>query len=464
MTVTIGALCAGYGGIEAGIGSVQPTTLAWYAEYDAAPSAIMAHHHPDVTNLHDVTAIPWADLEPVDILTAGYPCQPFSAAGMRRGEDDPRHLWPHIAKGIAVLRPPLCVFENVRGHLSLGFDTVLHDLDRLGYDVRYYLLRAADVGAPHGRARLFIFATDRAVAPTRMPERYPVAVAGSDGWLDSEPGLFGADPFAGKLPPCGLMVRGHLFEEPRWLARADVGPLLGTPRASEWKGSGPVGSASHAHMIERDYLCAQVLSLLLTPAVNDMGEGKDVDAWDAWTERMRAAHGNGNGHGKSLAIEAQRMLLPTPVADNSRGLPSSGTDYASLANVAVSLLPTPSVADGMGGHLSRSGDRSHELLLPGVAKEMGQTNRWGDYAPAIARWEAALGRTAPSPTEPGAKGGHRLSPRFVEWMQGLPAGHVTDVPDLSRNNQLKALGNGVVPQQCAAAYRAFLADEMEAAA
>ena len=122
------------------------------------------------------------------------------------------------------------------------------------------------------------------------------------------------------------------------------------------------------------------------------------------------------------------------------------------------------VADGMGGHLSRSGDRSHELLLPGVAKEMGQTNRWGDYAPAIARWEAALGRTAPSPTEPGAKGGHRLSPRFVEWMQGLPAGHVTDVPDLSRNNQLKALGNGVVPQQCAAAYRAFLADEMEAAA
>ena len=170
-----GALCAGYGGLEMGLASVTDVDLAWYAEYDAAPSAIMAHHHPGVTNLHDVTAIDWAALEPVDVLTAGYPCQPFSAAGMRRGEDDPRHLWPHIAKGIAILRPPLCVFENVRGHLSLGFDKVLHDLHRLGYDVRWYLLRAADVGAAHGRARLFIFATDRSTAPAAdLPAGAPV--------------------------------------------------------------------------------------------------------------------------------------------------------------------------------------------------------------------------------------------------------------------------------------------------
>jgi len=220
-----------------------------------------------------------------------------------------------------------------------------------------------------------------------------------------------------------------------------------------------------------------------------MGAGKTVDAWDAWTERMRASHGNVNGHGKSLEIEALR-LMPTPVADNSRGLPSSGTDYASLANVAVSLLPTPratdgtkggpnqrgssgdlmlpsavhllptpSVADGMGGHLSRSGDRSHELLLPGVAKEMGQTNRWGDYALAIARAEALFAhRPAPAPTEPGAKGGHRLSARFVEWLMGVPEGWVTDVPGITRSQTLKALGNGVAPPQCAAALRAYLHD------
>jgi DNA (cytosine-5)-methyltransferase 1 len=84
------------------------------------------------------------------------------------------------------------------------------------------------------------------------------------------------------------------------------------------------------------------VSLLPTPAVNDMGEGKTVEHWDEWTATMQAKHGNGNGHGKSLAIEAQR------------------------------LLPTPSVADGMGGHLTRSGARSGELLLPGVAKSIGE--------------------------------------------------------------------------------------------
>ena len=82
---------------------------------------------------------------------------------------------------------------------------------------------------------------------------------------------------------------------------------------------------------------------------------------------------------------------------------------------------------------------------------------WGAYAPAIARWEHVLGRPAPGPTEPGSKGQPRLSPRFVEWMMGLPDGWVTDVPGVGRNDQLEALGNGVVPQQAAAAVRSLLA-------
>ena len=78
---------------------------------------------------------------------------------------------------------------------------------------------------------------------------------------------------------------------------------------------------------------------------------------------------------------------------------------------------------------------------------------WGAYEPAIRRWERVLGRPAPAPTEVNAKGSQRLSPAFVEWMQGLPAGHVTGVPGVNRNAQLKALGNGVVPQQAIAALR-----------
>ena len=116
------------------------------------------------------------------------------------------------------------------------------------------------------------------------------------------------------------------------------------------------------------------------------------------------------------------------------------------------LLPTPSVADVMGGRKHRSGERDGELLLNGIAHH----DRWGDYAAAIASHERLTGRPAPDPTEPGAKGNPRLSARFVEWMMCLPAGWVTDVPGITRNQAIKALGNGVVPPQAAAALRLML--------
>ncbi len=82
---------------------------------------------------------------------------------------------------------------------------------------------------------------------------------------------------------------------------------------------------------------------------------------------------------------------------------------------------------------------------------------FGDYADAIARWETVIGRPAPSPTEPtGKNGAHRLSPAFTSWMMGLPDGWITDVPGITRNEALKACGNGVVPQQAAAALRLLL--------
>ncbi|KQU33841.1 hypothetical protein ASH04_06810 [Rhodococcus sp. Leaf233] len=78
------------------------------------------------------------------------------------------------------------------------------------------------------------------------------------------------------------------------------------------------------------------------------------------------------------------------------------------------------------------------------------------------RWERVIGRAAPRPTELSRNGNERLSPLLVEWMMGLPEGWVTAVPDLSRNEQLKALGNGVVPQQAAAAYSSLLAQAVAA--
>lgn len=92
------------------------------------------------------------------IITAGYPCQPFSLAGNRLGEADERHLWPWIAQFIEQIKPECCFFENVSGHLSMGFDTVHADLQRMGYRVAAGLFTAAEVGASHKRERLFILA------------------------------------------------------------------------------------------------------------------------------------------------------------------------------------------------------------------------------------------------------------------------------------------------------------------
>ena len=92
-----------------------------------------------------------------DVITAGFPCQPFSAAGKRAGADDPRNMWPATIECIRVVRPRFCLLENVPGLLSSGyFGTILGDLAACGYDARWRVLSAAELGAPHKRDRLWI--------------------------------------------------------------------------------------------------------------------------------------------------------------------------------------------------------------------------------------------------------------------------------------------------------------------
>jgi len=156
----IGSLCTGYGGLDMAAQSVFGGSLAWWSDIEPGPIRVMQHHHPDVPNIGDLTTVDWSTVEPVDILTAGYPCQPFSNAGKRKGIDDPRHIWPWIAYAVAVMRPRYLVFENVAAHVRRGFDVVASDLAALGYDTAWSVVRASDVGAPHRRERLFIVAWD----------------------------------------------------------------------------------------------------------------------------------------------------------------------------------------------------------------------------------------------------------------------------------------------------------------
>ena len=155
----IGSLFSGTGALDMAVEAVFPGAgPAWFCEWDDAPSKILAHHWPDVPNLRDVTQVDWAQVEPVDIISGGYPCQPFSTQGQRKGTNDERHLWPYVREAVRVLRPRFVVLENVAGHRSLGFDRVLGDLAEDGLHVRWTSVRASDIGAPHRRERLFILA------------------------------------------------------------------------------------------------------------------------------------------------------------------------------------------------------------------------------------------------------------------------------------------------------------------
>ena len=134
--------------------------MVWYSEIEKHPAKLLSERFPEVPNLGDLKTIDWNAVEPVDVLTFGYPCQPFSTAGKRLGEEDPRHLWPFIREAIRVLRPRLAFGENVPGHRSKGFSTVLRDCAEDGLDVRWTSVRASDIGAPHRRERLFFVVTE----------------------------------------------------------------------------------------------------------------------------------------------------------------------------------------------------------------------------------------------------------------------------------------------------------------
>jgi DNA (cytosine-5)-methyltransferase 1 len=153
----VGSLCTGYGGLDMAVEAYFDAETVWCAEFDKYASQVVQARF-DVPNYGDIKSINWADLEPIDILTAGYPCQPFSHAGYRKGTDDERHIFPYILEAISILRPSYVILENVRGHLSLGLKEVLAGLTEIGYNAQWQLVRASDVGAPHQRARIFIVA------------------------------------------------------------------------------------------------------------------------------------------------------------------------------------------------------------------------------------------------------------------------------------------------------------------
>ena len=443
--LTIGSLFSGYGGLDRAAERVFGARTVWVSDIDKGACKVLAHRYPHAPNLGDITRVDWATVEPVDIITGGSPCQDLSHAGRRAGmtEGTRSNLWASMREAIATIRPRLVVWENVQGALSAdatsalefcpgcmgdprhggpvlrALGRVLGDLADLGFDAEWHGLRVSDLGGCHGRWRVFVMA-------------WPA---------DSD--LTGLQGLADSLGASPAERHGHA--------------VAGTGRPD--------------------------LTLLPTPAASSPNDGESVETWEARRQRTKERVGNGNGFGTPLSIAVQ--LLPTPRSSDTNGVGQHGTGGADL-RTTVALLPTPRATDGTKGGPNQRGS-SGDLMLPSAVVQLLPTpqasdataggedvalrakrgfgerlvdtaygNRWADYAAAIARHEQAWGVPAPEPTELGPKGNPRLSARFTEWMMMQPAGWITDVPGVTRNESLKLCGNGVVTPQAVHALRVML--------
>src|SRR3990167_9267321 len=165
MDLTHGSLFSGIGGFDLGFERAGFTTL-WQVEIDPYCQAVLAKHFPKATRYTDVRECGVNNLASVDVISGGFPCQPFSVAGKRGGTADDRYLWPEMLRVISALRPTWVVAENVYGLLTLEsglvFESVLSDLESEGYGCQAFIIPACAVDAPHRRDRVWIVAhTDR---------------------------------------------------------------------------------------------------------------------------------------------------------------------------------------------------------------------------------------------------------------------------------------------------------------
>lgn len=449
MTLTHGGLFEGYGGTtmaaraalrDLGLGALE---TRWVSDIKPASVALLRHRHPEVPNLGDITALfprdparPAADVEPVDVLTASWPCQPHSSAGKRLGEEDHRALWPEVARAVAELRPAIFLGENVARITSNGeLRRVVRSLADLGYVGAWRVLGAADVHGCHRRLRCFVAAVDPAADAWRAV-----------GWAARQP-----------QPGHGAGADGVGSAQPGRRDRGDGLTLLPTPTTRNARGVDQRGQRTDTGGGAGPDL-QTAIALLPTPKATDGTHGGPG---------MRTSSGSPTLPGLAMVNDSRGGRNATANRSPGQEHHNSGwtlTDVVYAGRFEPALLPTPTAQNygtNQGGAAGRTGV-VRESLDTMARNERFDT--WGQYAEAIARWGCAFDREAPPPTVVGRRTGKpQLSPHFVEWMMGLPQGWVCDVPDLARradghrNAALSLLGDGVMPQQGAAAFGFLLA-------
>ena len=417
----IGELFAGYGGLgHLALAPLIGGRVAWCSEYEPpsknnpkpnqAAARILAHHYPDVKNHGDITTIDWSTVEPVDWLCGGFPCTDVSVAGAQAGmiAGTRSGLWSEFARAIAALRPTYVLIENVEGLRSARADSNVEPCPWcLGDNADEPHLRAlgavlGDLAALGFDAEWISVRASDTGAPHRRSRVFIVAVNRGARLRD-------ADRLAGSTPAAQRWGSVHL----------DGSPTLERAVRS---GGGDV------------------------PDTTGVGRG------EGRPEPTRGVGGPAPVLGGGCPTCG--CTAAHPHIEGPQGHRGSLTDADQLdpAPGGAGPVPHPEGSRRSGGGLPPDPDPEHGQ--PGDTGD--PVVNWGIYGPAIRRWERTLGRTAPAPTELSKKDQPVLSAAFTEFLMGLPAGHVTSVPGISRADQLKALGNGVVPLQAQLALNMLL--------
>jgi DNA (cytosine-5)-methyltransferase 1 len=355
MTVTVGSLSSGYGGLETalalwlGAGAID---VRWHSEIDADASLVLKTHRPDVPNLGSFADGDfWERAERVHLMCGGIPCQPFSVAGRQLGEADARHLWPFWARGIELHRPATVVFENVanltRGKIRPTFDAIIADLLALGYDVRWCLLGACAVGAAHHRHRVFLLACRTRTTPNARQVT---------------------------VQTCGQSVAAH----------------LPTPSAVSY-GSNQGGGAGRIGPVRHSLDALARLELLPTPRAIDAvrgpvtaertaasGRANGVELASALNMLPSLARGDGSNGGPNQGIASGDIALSSAVQPERWGKYAAAV--ARHAGVMGTLPPEPTEIGPKGGRRLAAAFSEWLMMLPA-----GHLTSILDRNPALAR-------------------------------------------------------------------------------